>query len=235
MDIDITDRKVAEEAVERLASIVELSDDAIVAKNLHGIIQSWNSGATRLFGYLPEEVVGRSITISIPEDRLREEADIISRVSRGERVLPYDTIRKRRDGSLVDVSITVSPIRDAGGQVVGASKIARDISERKRAENQQKLFLRESHHRTKNLFALTFGIITVSARSATSVEHWPSRSGSASALSLAPTRSPCRASMSVGKRMSVRRRCLSCWIRSLFRTPIPSGLSALRSSAPKSK
>ena len=171
VDIDITDRKSAEEAVERLAAIVESSEDAIVGKDLQGIINSWNGGAARLFGYQPEEVLGRPITILISEDRLGEERDIIEHVSRGERVLPYETIRKRRDGSLVDVSITVSPIRDGSGRVTGASKIARDITERKRAENQQKLYLREMHHRIKNLFALTFGVITMSARSATSAEQ----------------------------------------------------------------
>ena len=171
VDIDITDRKAAEEAVERLAAIVESSDDAIIGKDLQGIIQSWNAGATRLFGYRPEHIVGKPITLLFPEDRIQEEVDIISRISRGERVASFETIRKRRDGSLVEVAITVSPIHDASGRVIGASKIARDITERKRAENQQRLFLREMHHRIKNLFALTFGVITMSARSATSAEQ----------------------------------------------------------------
>ena len=171
VDIDITDRRRAEEAVERLASIVESSDDAIIGKDLNGTIRSWNAGATRLFGYRPEDIVGKPITLLFPEDRLDEETNIIARVSRGGRVTPYETIRKRQDGSLVEVSLSVSPIRDAGGRVVGASKIARDITARKRTENQRKLLLSEMHHRVKNLFALTFGIITISARSATSAEQ----------------------------------------------------------------
>jgi len=172
VDIDITERKRAEVESERLASIVESSDDAIVSKDLNGIIQSWNSGATRLFGYQAEEAVGKSITLVIPEDRLDEETDILARIRRGERVNHYETVRKRRDGTLIDISLTVSPIRDARGTVVGASKIARDISERKHAEDQQRLLLREMRHRVKNLFALAFGIVAASERSATSIQHF---------------------------------------------------------------
>jgi PAS domain S-box-containing protein len=172
VDIDITERKRAEVESERLASIVESSDDAIVSKDLDGIIQTWNSGAARLFGYRPEEAIGRSITMVIPEDRLDEETDILARIRRGERVDHYETVRKRRDGTLIDISLTISPIRDARGTVVGASKIARDISARKHAENQQRLLLREMRHRVKNLFALAFGLVAASERSATSVKHF---------------------------------------------------------------
>jgi PAS domain S-box-containing protein len=124
----------AENTPQRLAAIVESSDDAILSKDLNGIILSWNSGAERLFGYKSEEVLGKSVTILIPEDHLDEEPRILERIRRGERVETYETIRQRKDGSRIDISLTVSPIRDAFGTVIGASKIARDISARKRAE-----------------------------------------------------------------------------------------------------
>jgi len=114
---------------QRLAAIVESSDDAILSKDLNGIILSWNSGAERLFGYKAEEILGKCVTTLIPADRLDEEPRILERIRRGERVEPYETVRQRKDGSLVDISLTVSPIRDAFGKVVGASKIARDISD----------------------------------------------------------------------------------------------------------
>jgi PAS domain S-box-containing protein len=121
-------------AKERLAAIVESSDDAILSKDLNGIIQSWNAGAERLFGYTSDEVLGQCVTLLIPEGRRDEEPRILERIRRGERVKPYETVRQRKDGSLVDISLTVSPIRDSFGRVVGASKIARDISARKHAE-----------------------------------------------------------------------------------------------------
>ena len=131
---DITDRKNAEHARQQLVSIVESSDDGIVSKDLNGTIISWNRGAERLFGYAAEEVLGESITIVIPPDRQHEEQMILERIRRGERVNHYDTVRRRKDGILINVSLTVSPMKDAEGRIVGASKIARDISERKRAE-----------------------------------------------------------------------------------------------------
>jgi PAS domain S-box-containing protein len=131
---DITERKHAERADLLLAAIVESSDDAIVSKDLNGIITSWNKGAERLFGYTAEEVVGESITIIIPPDRLGEEPHILSRLRRGERVDHFETIRRRKDGTLLNVSLTISPIKDAHGKVIGASKIARDVTESKRAE-----------------------------------------------------------------------------------------------------
>jgi PAS domain S-box-containing protein len=120
----------------RLASIVESSEDAILSKTLDGTIRTWNRGATRLFGYEPEEVIGRPVMILIPPDHHDEEPAILARVSRGERIAHYETVRMRKDGTRVDVSLSVSPIRDASGRVVGAAKILRDISERKRAEHQ---------------------------------------------------------------------------------------------------
>jgi PAS domain S-box-containing protein len=126
----------------RLAAIVESSDDAIVSKTLDGIVQSWNQAAERLFGYSAAEIIGKSITLIIPEDRQAEEKDILARVVRGERLDHFETLRRRKDGTLVDISLTVSPIKDAGGRIIGASKIARDISERKRdREEMARLFI----------------------------------------------------------------------------------------------
>jgi PAS domain S-box-containing protein len=131
---DLIERKQAELSDQRLAAIVDSSHDAIVSKDLNGLITTWNRGAQRLFGYAASEMIGRSITTLIPPDRHHEEVRILDRIRRGERVDPYETLRQRRDGSLVDVSISVSPLRNAAGEVIGASKIARDISERKEAE-----------------------------------------------------------------------------------------------------
>ncbi|MFZ1198354.1 MAG: PAS domain S-box protein [Pseudolabrys sp.] len=113
-----------------MASIVESSDDAIVSKNLDGIIANWNRGAERIFGYTSDEAIGQPITIVIPTDRQSEERKILMRIRRGERIDHFETVRQRKDGSLVVVSLTVSPVRNAEGQIVGASKIARDITER---------------------------------------------------------------------------------------------------------
>ena len=132
--VDITERKQAEVANARLAAIIESSDDAIISKDLHGIIQTWNAGAQRLFGHTAEEAIGRSVTMLIPEDRQNEEPGILARIQRGERVDHYETIRQARNGTLLDISLSVSPVVDASGRVVGASKIARDITERKRAQ-----------------------------------------------------------------------------------------------------
>jgi PAS domain S-box-containing protein len=133
---DITERKRAEEARARLAAIVASSDDAIVSKSLDGIIRTWNKGAERTFGYTAEEAVGRHITLIIPEDRHHEEDMVLGKVRRGETVDHFETVRRRKDGQLLNISLTVSPIRDAHGQVIGASKIARDITERKRMDAQ---------------------------------------------------------------------------------------------------
>jgi PAS domain S-box-containing protein len=129
-----------------LASIVESSDDAIISKNLDGIITSWNKSAERIFGYPAEEAVGKPITLLIPPDLHHEEDMILGHIRRGERVDHYETIRRRKDGSLLDISLTVSPVRGAEGTVVGASKIARDITERKNAEQE----LRKSEERFRS-------------------------------------------------------------------------------------
>lgn len=130
--LDITERRLADEASRQLAAIVESSEDAIVGKNLNSIVTSWNRGAERLFGYTAGEMIGKPLTVLSPPERLDEEESILSRIRLGERIEHYETVRRRRDGSVVDVSISVSPIRDAAGRVVGASNITRDITERKR-------------------------------------------------------------------------------------------------------
>ena len=157
--VDITERREAElqirdsEARYRgIAAIVESSEDAIVTKDLQGTITSWHRGAERLFGYNAEEVIGKPITILIPAERHHEEPMILARIRHGERIDHYDTVRRRKDGSLVDISLTVSPIRNAEGKIIGASKIARDITARRRAEEQQRLLLREMDHRIKIYF-----------------------------------------------------------------------------------
>ncbi|MFY9689336.1 MAG: PAS domain S-box protein [Candidatus Acidiferrales bacterium] len=118
----------------RLAAIVESSDDAIVSKNLSGVITSWNKGAERVFGHTAEEAIGRHITLIIPSDRNAEEAMILDRIRRGQPVEHFETVRVRKDGTHVDVSLTISPVRDSTGRVIGASKVARDVTERKRVE-----------------------------------------------------------------------------------------------------
>ena len=168
MMVDITERKRTDHSGQLLASIVDSSDDAIASKDLNGIITSWNKGAEHLFGYTAEEAVGKSITILIPADRLDEEPQVLARIRRGERIDHYETVRRRKDGSLIDISLTVSPVKDTSGRIIGASKIARDITERRRAREQQTLLLREMSHRVKNLFAVASGVVTLSARSADS-------------------------------------------------------------------
>lgn len=160
MLVDITERKQTERSMQWLAAIVESSDDAIVSKDLNGIISSWNKGAERIFGYTGDEVIGKSITILIPPGRHNEEPDIIDRIKRGERVDHYETVRVRKDGSLVDISLTVSPIRDSTGKVTGASKIARDISDRKEVQRREQMLTQEIHHRTKNLFAVVQAVVS---------------------------------------------------------------------------
>jgi PAS domain S-box-containing protein len=135
---DVTERKRAEEVQARLAAIVESSDDAIVSKTLDGIIRSWNAGAERLFGYTPAEAVGRPITLIIPPERQDEERAILDRLYRGERIEHFETVRVAKDGRRMDISLTVSPLRDGEGHVIGASKVARDVTARKRAEDERR-------------------------------------------------------------------------------------------------
>jgi PAS domain S-box-containing protein len=142
-------RQRAERAAQQLVAIVESSHDAIVSKDLDGVIATWNRGAERLFGYTAEEAVGKPITIIIPEDRLEEEPDILARIRRGERVDHFETVRRRKDGSCLDISLTISPVRDSSGTIVGASKIARDITEQKLTEAR----LQDSERQLTDLLA----------------------------------------------------------------------------------
>jgi PAS domain S-box-containing protein len=166
MPAELQPKQYADRALELLASIVDSSDDAIVTKDLDGIITSWNRGAERLFGYTADEAIGEPVTMLIPADRQDEEPVILARIRNGERIEHYEAIRKRKNGTLVPISLTVSPLRDAKGGIVGASKIARDISERYRAHEQQQLLLREMAHRVKNIFSLAGSLITLCARHA---------------------------------------------------------------------
>jgi PAS domain S-box-containing protein len=131
---DVSERRAHQEDLSRLAAIVDSADDAIISKDLNGIIRTWNRGATRIFGYTAEEAVGRSILMLIPEDLHYEEDHILAKLRVGERIDHYETVRKRKNGDTVEVAITVSPIRDESGVITGASKIARDISDRRRIE-----------------------------------------------------------------------------------------------------
>ena len=138
---DITERKRLDAAGLHLAAIVESSEDAIISKNLNGIITSWNAGAQRIFGYTAAEVVGQPVSILAAPERLDEMPNILSKIKQGLRVEHYETRRRTKDGQIIDVALTVSPVRDASGRIVGASKIARDISDRKRAEQEHALLL----------------------------------------------------------------------------------------------
>jgi PAS domain S-box-containing protein len=140
----------AEELRARLAAIVESSDDAIISKDLQGVVTSWNGGAERLFGYTAAEAIGRPITIIIPADRLHEEQTILERLKRGEPIEHFETTRVRKGGTTIEVSLTVSPVRDGSGRVIGASKTARDITERKRADEE----LREADRRKSEFLAI---------------------------------------------------------------------------------
>lgn len=141
--VDISDFSEARRASQQLAAIVQSSEDAIVSKNLNGVIQTWNRGAEKLFGYTAEEVIGKPVTILIPENQQDEEPAILGKIRSGERIEHYETIRKRKDGTLVNVSLSVSPIYDPTGKIMGASKIARNITEQKRAE---RVLSRRTHH-----------------------------------------------------------------------------------------
>jgi PAS domain S-box-containing protein len=169
---DITERREIDHALREteqrlrwLASIVEFSADAIVSKSLDGIITSWNKGAERIFGYSAHEAIGQPITILIPDDRQSEEREILTRVRRGERIDHFETVRQHKHGSLVVVSLTVSPVKDANDKIVGASKIARDITEQKRNQERIATLAREAEHRSKNMLATVLAAVNLSQSS----------------------------------------------------------------------
>lgn len=149
MLIDITERKRAEETRALLAAIVESSDDAIISKDLNGVIMTWNNGAERLFGYTAKEAIGQPVTMLIPPDRLDEEPEILRRIRRGERIDHYETVRRRKDGTLLDISLTISPILDDRGKIVGASKIARDVTVQRMLARQKDTFIGIASHELK--------------------------------------------------------------------------------------
>ena len=156
---DITDRRRAEEALPHLAAIVESSDDAILSKNLVGMITSWNIAAERMYGYSAEEIAGQPVTLLFPKDRSNEFTQIMERIRRGELVEPYETTRVSKDRSLLNVSVTVSPIKESSGTIIGASTIARDISKRKDLEQQREAFVSLVTHKFKNPLAALQGNI----------------------------------------------------------------------------
>jgi PAS domain S-box-containing protein len=147
-----------------LAAIVESSADSIISKDLNGIITSWNQGAERMFGYPADEMIGHSILKLIPPDRVGEEDRILAVVRAGERLRDYETVRRCKNGRLIHVSLTISPIRNQQGAIVGISKIARDITERKLAQETQTLLLKELNHRSKNLLAVADAIVRQTAK-----------------------------------------------------------------------
>ena len=151
---EITERRRSEVVRARLAAVVESSNDVIVSKTLDGVITSWNPAAEGTFGWTSAEAVGQHITLIIPEDRRAEEDDVLARIRRGERVDHFETVRRAKDGHLVEMSITVSPIKDAAGRIVGASKVARDIGERRRLEEQRAQLLAREQEARKNAEAL---------------------------------------------------------------------------------
>lgn len=165
MLMDISDRKRAEQSAQQLAAIVEFSNDAIISKDLDGVITSWNRGAERLYGYKAEEVIGKAIAL-VPTDRTEEDNRVLARIRRGERVESFETTRQHKDGSRVEVWLTISPVKDMYGRIVGTSRIARDITERKRLEQQQRLLFDEMRHRIRNSLTTVQAIATQSLRTA---------------------------------------------------------------------
>jgi len=158
-------------AARHYAAIVESSDDAILSKSIEGVILSWNAGAERLFGFTAEEAVGKPVMIIVPIEREDEELAMLYAIRSGEGIRQIETQRRRKDGTLVDVSLTASPIRDENGRIIGASTIAHDIGELNKARERQRLLLREMSHRVKNLFALAGSVVTLSGRSATTPQE----------------------------------------------------------------
>lgn len=170
--VEVLQRQQSEIESARLAAIVSSSDDAIISKNLEGRITSWNAGATRIFGYEADEIIGQSILRVIPPELQDEEPIILSKIQRGERIEHFDTIRLTKDGRRINISLTVSPMRDASGNVIGASKVARDVTERKKSEALQRLLFDELNHRVKNTLATIQAIASQSLRRASRPEDF---------------------------------------------------------------
>ncbi|MEO7051553.1 MAG: HWE histidine kinase domain-containing protein [Rhodanobacter sp.] len=168
--VDTTERWRANSLAAHLAAIVKYSDDAILSKDLNGVITSWNRGAERLFGYTAEETIGRSVTLLIPQGMPDEEPGILDRIRRGEAIDHYQTVRVCKDGSLVNVSLCVSPVLDSDGRVVGASKIARNVTLEKQAQHQREVLINELNHRVKNTLATVQSIAYQSLRFAPTME-----------------------------------------------------------------
>jgi PAS domain S-box-containing protein len=163
---DISARREGEEARYRLAAIVESSEDAIVSKDLNGIIASWNAGAQRIFGFSPEEAIGQPITIIIPPELRDEEKQIIKRLRNGERIEHFETVRVTKSGERLNISLTVSPVRDSRGRIIGASKIARDVTERKRIEEA----LRQRESQLRAAFSQTYSFLILLTPDGTIIE-----------------------------------------------------------------
>jgi len=174
LPVVITEQNRNELEHDKLAAIVTASDDAIISKTIDGCITSWNAAATRLLGYAPDEIIGQSILRIIPPERHHEEKEIIARLQRGEHIHHYETVRLTKDGRRIDLSLSLSPLRDRFGRVVGAAKIARDITERKRAEALQQLLLEELNHRVKNTLAIVQAMANQSLRHARSPDDFVS-------------------------------------------------------------
>jgi len=164
-----------EHSAERLAAIVESSFDAIISKDLSGTIVSWNKAAERMFGYAESEAVGQPIYLIIPGDKRDEEADILRRLKLGERIEPFQTTRRHQDGRMVPISITISPIKSGAGRLVGASSIARDITEMRESDRRLRLLMREINHRVKNQYAVVLAVIRQTATRSRSIEDFEKR------------------------------------------------------------
>lgn len=169
MSMTASDSRIVEA---RLAAIIESSFDAVVGKDLNSIITDWNPAAERLFGYTAEEAIGQSITMLIPQQLQDEETDIIQRIKANERVEMFETVRLKKDGSRISVSVTVSPIRNEAGEVVGASKMARDISALKENERRIRVLLREINHRVKNQYSVILSMMSETGRRAANIDEF---------------------------------------------------------------
>jgi PAS domain S-box-containing protein len=174
VDIDVTEQKRAAQAAQRLAAIVESSHDAIIGKDLGGTITSWNPSAERMFGYTAQEMIGQSVTTIVPKSHSHEERLILEKILVGERVEAFDTMRRHKSGRLVQISLAVSPILSTDGAIIGASKIARDITESKEAEQRIELLMGELTHRVKNQYSVILSMLRETGRHVGDLEEFQS-------------------------------------------------------------